>query len=85
VRDKLDEIEEWKRKFVLQEQEINRYKNLQREVQGYEDKITVLTAEIERLNHVLKARLVDIDEWKSKNNTLEATLASYASYERQNR
>lgn len=46
VRDKLDEIEEWKRKFALQEHETSRYKNLQRELESYEDKIAVLTAEI---------------------------------------
>lgn len=45
----------------------------------------ILTTEVERLNGVLKARLTDIEEWKSKHRILENTISSYTVYEKQNK
>jgi len=40
-----------------------------------ENRISLLTKEIERLNLILMARIEEIEQWKQKNQKLEATLA----------
>lgn len=66
LRGKVDEIENWKQRLAKQEAETNRYRNLEGEISGYQNKIANLAGEIERLNGVLKTRLGEIEDWKNR-------------------
>jgi DNA repair exonuclease SbcCD ATPase subunit len=43
LREKLNEIEEWKKKIMVQEMETNKLRNLQKEIETYENKMAILT------------------------------------------
>lgn len=71
--------------MASQEFELARYKNLQRDIENYENKIVMLTNEVERLNAQLKNRLGEVDDWRGKCSKLEVTINSYVMYERENK
>lgn len=61
LRNKLDEIDQLKQRLSRQEAETARYKNLEGDIKTYENKIMTLTGEIERLNGVMKNRLMEAE------------------------
>lgn len=85
LRGKLDEIEQWKQRLSRQETETARYKNLEGDIKTYENKIMTLTGEIERLNGVMKNRLLEAEEWKNKCSKLEVSITNYQVVEKNNK
>lgn len=47
--------------------------------------MATLTTEIERLNNVLKSRLAEIDDWRSKVSKLEITIKNYTVVDKENK
>lgn len=84
LEEKVDEVEEYKRRLVRQEAETARYRNLQNHIDSQEKKIVGLNTEIERLNMLLKSRLVDLDQLKSHCQGLDQAVRQLPELERQN-
>lgn len=63
------------------ESELVNMRQLQAQLTEYENRITLLTTEIERLNTILHQRLSDIEEWKSRFNRIEIELNKYRVFE----
>lgn len=51
--------------------DLSKYKNLENELFNYESKINNLKIENDRINGILKSRLGEIEDWKSKHNQLQ--------------
>ena len=82
LRTKLDEIEEWKNRYQNKEMELSRFRNLEHEIANYESKMSMLQAENDRINGILKSRLGDIEEWKNKYLRLENEVNNFSEVER---
>ena len=50
---------------------------------GYESKISNLKIENDRINGILKSRLGEIEDWKSRYSTLEKNFNNYSNVEKE--
>lgn len=62
--------------------ELSRFRNLEHEIANYESKMSMLQAENDRINGILKSRLGDIEEWKNKYLRLEKEINNFSEVER---
>jgi len=67
LKSKMDEISQWKHRLQDKELEITKLKNLENEIPQYEAKNSMLKAENDRINGILKSRLQEIENWKKRN------------------
>lgn len=81
IRGKLGEIDEWKSRYSKLELQFTTLRQLESKISEYENRIGLLTQEIERLNNVLRQRLGEIEEWKGRYSKLEIQLSHYRGYE----
>jgi chromosome segregation ATPase len=81
LRGKVDEAESWKMRFEKVSSEMAKYRNVDSQLEEAENKITLLSTEIQRLNQVLLARMNELDQWKSKCGKLELTAKNMAGLE----
>ncbi len=70
LRVKLDEIEKWKQRVSAKEAELSQLKNLENDLAQYESKVSMIKAENDRINGILRSRLEEIETWKKKNAEL---------------
>ena len=56
------------------EAELSKYKDLETDLFTYESKISNMKIENDRINGILKSRLSEIEDWKSRYNNLENKL-----------
>ena len=82
LKQKLDDIEQWKQRLARQEAETNKYRTYEVELRNYQQKNEGLGNEIERLNNVIKTRLSDVEEWKNKARQLEAAVNNFGVMEK---
>lgn len=75
------EIENWKAKFGELVQVADQLKLSEARLLESENKIVLLTGEIERLNALLQAKQDEIDEWRSKYAKLEITISELRTVE----
>ena len=73
--------DDWERKYGELQMKISEYRTIEIKLKEYENKIGMLSSEIERLNNVLKSRGEDIEGWKRKYSTLEISLIEARSLE----
>lgn len=66
LREKMNEIDQWKKRLSDKEMELGKLKNLEYEIQGYETKMSNSKIENDRINGILKSRLGEIEEWKNR-------------------
>ena len=66
------EIDEWRKKYSSLEVTIIELRSSQGKLFEYENKIALLSQEIERLQSMMKLRNEEIDEWKHKFYDLHA-------------
>ena len=81
MRGKSDEIEQWKVRCSKYEISISEYRSYDNKLKDYENRIALLSQEIERLNSMLKTRSQDIEYWKTKYSQLEYSIYQYRDYE----
>ena len=81
MRNKLEEIEAWKKKVSERDAELSKYKNLENELYSYESKINNLKLENDRINGILKSRLGEIEDWKGRYNQLQEEFEQVGSLE----
>lgn len=75
LRSKVNEIDQWKRKVNDKDAELSKLKNLENDIFTYESKIKNMNIENDRVNGILKSRLGEIEDWKSKYNQLQGQLS----------
>lgn len=61
-----------------------RLRNQSADMVNYQNKITVLSTEIERLNQVMRGKVAELEEWRNKNSKLEITINSFGNLEEDN-
>ena len=69
------EIEIWKKKFIDIEASHNQMRGYEGQLKEYENRIALLSSEIERLNSLLRNRGEDIESWKNKYMKLEISFS----------
>jgi DNA repair exonuclease SbcCD ATPase subunit len=77
LRQRAEEIDNWKSRYSKIEISITEYKGLEGRLREYENRIALLSQEIERLNGVLKARADEIEQWRVNYSKLEITINEY--------
>jgi uncharacterized small protein (DUF1192 family) len=79
VRAKLREIEEWRNRYNSIEITAQKYKSYEGKMIELENRVALMSNEIERLNQLLKQRMNELDEWKSRYSNIESSLISSES------
>jgi uncharacterized small protein (DUF1192 family) len=77
LRQRAEEIDNWKSRYSKIEISITEYKGLEGRLREYENRIALLSQEIERLNGVLKSRADEIEQWRVNYSKLEITINEY--------
>lgn len=85
ARSKQQEVDEWKSRSYQQENALNEAKakiqSLEGKIRDFENRVALLTSEIERLNTVLKQRIGENDELRIRISQLESQLEIIKQYE----
>lgn len=82
LRNKLDEIEQWKKKVSDREMELSKLKNVEDDLANYESKFGMMQAENDRINGLLRTRQGEIEDWKNRHSKLEVTINNFTHVEK---
>jgi chromosome segregation ATPase len=63
------------------EQSLSELKNISSQQKDFENKVILLTQEIERLNSLIKAKNTDIDQLEEEKLTLHSKINHYKNFE----
>ena len=58
--------------------ELSKYRNLEHEIANYDSKMSMMQAENDRINGILKSRLAEVEDWKGKYGRLEQQVNNFS-------
>jgi chromosome segregation ATPase len=78
LRNKLDEIEQWKKRVAEREGELGKLRNVENELANHNTRYSMLQAENDRINNIMKSKQGEIEEWKGKHGKLELAIRNFS-------
>lgn len=81
IRNKDQELNDNRTKFNKYESKINEFKNIEVYLKDYENKVALMTKEIDRLNNLIKTKNDDIEQLEKEKLELHTLMNKYKNYE----